>query len=298
MFKLFLSGKDFSERKIIKFSENICISFYNNKFSKATKYTPNRSYTMFRILTLYLAKDYVNEKCYNSILRQKDVEQDILVVSAKKIDVPNNFLVEVPQDYPLPIRVGMSINRALVAYWNPKKYDYFFKVDNDVLIAPDYLLNLISKKRPIIGPGCAMLIESHFFEKYFGGRWAISYCDDMYMKAYAFAMGFIKDIWERDIKLIDYEYNPSSLRGYIYGEEHYRFGAPFWFMCLRMIASAKNFLLRRPDRIPVAASVYALAGYLSELGKAKYEWHTKFSERLTKLYIKKIFSILIEPQNG
>jgi hypothetical protein len=242
---------------------------------------------MFRILTLYLAKDSINKKRYDSVRLQKGVEQKIIVVSAKKIEIPNNLVVEVPEKYPLPIRVGLSINYALQAYWSPKKYDYLFKIDNDVLIKPNYIFHLISKNRPIIGPGCAMLIDGRFFEKKYGNRWPICYCDDMYMKAYAFALDFIEDIWEKDLMPIVYEYNPENYREYIYGKEYYKFGAPFWYICIHLIASVKNFLLRRPDRIPFVGSIYCFAGYLSEFGKAKYKWHRNFSEKLTKKYIKK-----------
>ena len=55
---------------------------------------------MFRILTLYLAKDSINKKRYDSVRLQKGVEQKIIVVSAKKIEIPNNLVVEVPEKVP------------------------------------------------------------------------------------------------------------------------------------------------------------------------------------------------------
>jgi hypothetical protein len=245
---------------------------------------------MVRILTLYLAKDFVNQECYESILKQESVDQDLVVVSAKKIDVASNFVAEVPREYPLPVRVGLSINRALAVHWNMRKYDYLFKVDNDVALPSDYLLDLVSRKRAIIGPGCAMLIEARFFERHFGSRWALSYCDDMYMKAYAFAKGFTEQIWEKDLKPMSAEYNPPNSREYEYGKEFYKFGDPFWLMCLRLLASIRNTFKRRKDRISITGSIYAIAGYVSELGTRKYEWHENYTKKLTRTYHHRLLS--------
>jgi len=245
---------------------------------------------MYRILTLYLAKNSINKECYDTIIRQKRVKQTIVVVSAKKLDVPNNFVVEIPLKYPLPVRVGWSINRALEVYWDWRKYNYFFKIDNDVSIPPDYLIDLIKRKTPIIGPGCAMLIEASFFEKCFKSKWAVSYCDDLYMKAKAFAMGFIEKLWETNLKPITFEYKPSYYRAYIYGKEYYKFGDPFWFMWLSLAASIKNSLLHVPQRIPITNSIYSIGGYISEIGAKKYPWHKSYARNLTKLYLQKLLS--------
>lgn len=245
----------------------------------------------FNVLTVYMAKDVINEKCYNSVLRQEGVKQDIIVISAKKIEVANNFVADVPQEYPLPIRVGLSINRALPVYWDKKKYDYFFKVDNDVLLPPDYLLDLISKNKPIIGPGNAMLIEAGFFKNQFGSRWAITYSDDEYMKACAFAMGFIEQLWEKDLNL-DSVYRPSLSREYMYGKEYYKFGIPLWFMLVRLIASIKNYFKRRTDRIPITMSIYSIGGYISALATKKYQWHNTFSKRWTMMHLRRFVSKL------
>jgi hypothetical protein len=242
------------------------------------------------ILTLYITKDSIDQKCYSSVLRQKGVKQNVIVVSARKIDVENNFVVEVSQSYPLPVRVGLSINRALEVYWDDGRYDYFFKVDGDVLLPQDYLLNLISKGKPIIGAGCAMLIEAEFFKEEFGSRWAVTYADDEYMKSYAFAMGFINELWEKDDLSITFEYRPSLSRQYIYGKEYYKYGAPIWFMCLRVIASIRNCIKKIPVYIPVSHSIYSIGGYISMLGTKRYEWHSNYAKRLTRLYFQKFTS--------
>ncbi len=245
----------------------------------------------YKILTFYLTKDTINQKCYESVMGQKGVEQDIIVVSARRIEIANNFVVKVPQEYPLPVRVGVSINRALAAYWNDKKYNYFFKVDNDVSLPSTYLLDLISKGNPIIGPGNAMLAEANFFKKYFGNRWAITYCDDEYMKACAFAQGLIDQVWEKGLNF-DSEYRPSLLRGYGYGKEYYKFGVPFWFIFVRVMASIKNYLKHRPDRIPITIEFYTIGGHISAFGTKKYEWHHNFAKRWTLLYLQKFRSKL------
>jgi hypothetical protein len=242
------------------------------------------------ILTLYITKDSIDEKCYSSVLKQKGVKQDVIVVSARKIEVANNFVVEVPQSYPLPVRVGFSINRALEVYWDDKKYDYLFKVDGDVLLPQNYLLNLISENKPIIGAGCAMLIEAGFFRDHFRNRWAVTYVDDEYMKAYAFAMGFINELWERIDLSITFEYRPSLSRQYIYGKEYYKYGAPIWFMFLRVIASIRNRIKKIPAYIPVSHSIYSIGGYISMIGTKRYEWHSNYTKRLTKLYFQKFTS--------
>ncbi|MEM3695961.1 MAG: glycosyltransferase family A protein [Candidatus Bathyarchaeia archaeon] len=245
---------------------------------------------MVSVLTLYITKDTIDQKCYDSVLKQKGVRQDVIVVSAKKIEVSNNFVVEVPQSYPLPVRVGLSINRALKVYWNCEKYDYLFKVDGDVLLPQDYLLNLMSKNKPIVGAGCAMLIEAEFFKTQFGSKWAVTYADDEYMKAYAFAMGFINELWEKDDLGISFKYRPPLSRAYIYGKEYYKYGAPIWFMCLRVIASIRNRIKKLATCIPISHSIYSFGGYVSMLGTKKYEWHDDYARRLTKLYFQKFIS--------
>jgi len=239
-----------------------------------------------KILTLYLAKDSIDEICYNSVMKQQSVDQDIIVISTVKISIPNNFVVEIPQNFPLPVRVAISINRAIEVI-KKKKYDYLFKVDNDVILPPDYLINLISKK-PIIGPGPAMVLDFHFFEKYYGCKWPLSFCDDTYMKAYAFAKGFIEDLWEKNIKIrLIGEWKPSKFRSYIYGKEYHKFGFPIFYMVLIVLASIKNFLLKRPDRIPVVCSIRYFSGFLSEIGRKKYAWSKDFNRRFSALLGKK-----------
>jgi hypothetical protein len=149
---------------------------------------------------------------------------------------------------------------------------------------------LISKGKPIIGAGCAMLIEARFFKEQFGSRWAVTYADDEYMKAYAFAMSFINEIWEKDNLDITFEYRPPPSRAYIYGKEYYKYGVPFWFMCLRIIASIRNCIKKIPAYIPISHSLYSIGGYISMLGTKKYEWHNDFAKRLTKLYFQKAVS--------
>jgi hypothetical protein len=247
-----------------------------------------------KILTLYLAKDHINKICYESVVNQQGVNQDIIVISAVKIDVPNNFVVKVPQDYPLPVRVAISINYVLNHIKkNGKKYDYLFKVDNDVILPPNYLIDLISRRKPIIGPGPAMLINFSFFEKHYGFKWPLCYCDDMFMKVYAFAKGFIEDIWEKDIKIkLISEWQPSKFRSYIYGKEYYKFGFPIFYMIPIILASIKNFLLRRSDRIPITCSIYWFSGYVSEIGKKKYDWSNDFRKKYLILLWRKFCNFL------
>jgi len=107
------------------------------------------------------------------------------------------------------------------------------------------------------------------------------------MKVYAFAKGFIEDIWEKDIKIkLISEWQPSKFRLYIYGKECYKFGFSIFFMILAFLASIKNFLLRRPDRIPVTHSIYFFRIHF-RLSKKRYEWSNDFRKRFSRLLQKK-----------
>src|SRR3990170_3876811 len=130
---------------------------------------------MVNILTFILAKDQstFNHEGYASVVRQQNVKQDIYVISAEPIPCINNFVVKIFEVYPVSIRVAISINEALKHYWSPK-YDYFFKIDSDIILDPDYLLKQIEKNIPLVGLGWTLLIKNDIFNRVFQSRWFVS----------------------------------------------------------------------------------------------------------------------------
>ena len=246
---------------------------------------------MVTVLSLYITKDSVNKRCYESVLTQIGVEQDLVVVSAKRVNGLNNFVVEVSEDDPLPVRVGSSINKALAKFWDHGKYDYFFKVDGDVFVPPNFICEMIAMKEEIVGPGCAILIEAGFFEKHFKSRWAVCYCDDMYMKAYAFSKGMIETVWEEK-SMIEADYDYPNVRRYLYGKEYYKFGAPLWYVILILLVSIINSIRKMKHRVSAIGSLNLLGGYLSAVGTKRYRWKKDFARRITQLYFRKVLRAL------
>jgi hypothetical protein len=100
-----------------------------------------------RVLTLFLTRDestFIQEN-YKRVKNQKDVDQEVYVVSAKPICIENNLVIQVSQSLPVPIRIGLSIRIALKKI-NVKSYTHIFKVDGDIKLPLDYLSNLLNKK--------------------------------------------------------------------------------------------------------------------------------------------------------
>jgi len=218
-----------------------------------------------RLLTLFLTRDAstFNRGNYLRVLRQRNVVQDVYVVSAEPLPVENNIVVRVPQHLPVPIRVGLSINIALKRF-DLDRYTHIFKVDGDVTLPLDYCENLLKKGAPVAGRGAALLISVRFFREALKGKYPVNYCDDGYISALSIALGYWPPEYSGEGPLV-IPIVRQRLREYAYGVEYYKWGFPF------PLYAPLVFLLGRKD---LASIVHNVAGYLhaSFSGEGRYEW--------------------------
>jgi len=241
-----------------------------------------------RILTLFLTRDASTfvYKNYEKVKFQEGVEQEIYVVSAEPIPIENNIVVPVPRNYPLPIRIGVTINEALRRF-NLSKYTHIFKVDGDVNLPHDYLANLLAKKAPLAGRGAAMLISVKFLQKVLKGKYPISYCDDGYVSAVSVACGYWPPEYDgEDLLWFCRIYQPS--REYSYGREYYKWGLPLSVFILLL---PQLFVTRRRD---LKSLIYNLVGYLSALlnKEKRYPWWRSYAYYRVKHLVSKLDKLI------
>ncbi|MHA1583355.1 MAG: hypothetical protein ACTSYM_12785 [Candidatus Baldrarchaeia archaeon] len=245
-----------------------------------------------KILTLFLTKDestFIREN-YERVKYQKEVDQDIYVISAKPIHIENNLVIQVPQNLPVPLRIGLSI-RAALRKINLKKYTHIFKIDGDIKIPLDYLCNLLKKGTPVAGIGPALLISVSFFIRNMSGEYPINYCDDGYISAlYTSITGKLPPGYDGD-GVIETLPNPVSREiEFPYGIEYYKWGLPLKILLLNRLLFAINNPLEG-----VKSIVYCTAGYISaSVNKIEhYGWwknYANFSRSpfCWKIYLSKI----------
>lgn len=238
-----------------------------------------------KVLTFYLARDRIDPVLFSAVVNQSH-DQDIIIVSAIPISAPpsaQNYVVVPPKNLMcVSLRVAYSINMALAHFWDPNKYSFFFKVDDDVLLPPNYLRRLISasNERPIIGTWGGMLIEGAFFQFLYGGRWEFCYTDDVAMRAHAYAFGFVPGLGDGMMGICTPSDSQKISRFILYGKGKYQMGYPLWSLLLSMACAIKNF--PRPDdgtKEHIKDSFFTLLGYLSMVGKPRLLWNREFRER-------------------
>ncbi|MCS7104163.1 MAG: hypothetical protein NZ954_01175 [Thermofilaceae archaeon] len=238
-----------------------------------------------KVLTFFLTKDAstFNVENFERVKKQIGVIQSIYVVSAAPVPVGNNVVVPVPQHYPLPVRIGITINRALEEF-DLSEYTHLFKVDSDVKLPRDYLSNLLSKNKPVAGRGVALLISTDFLRKQLSGKYPVSYCDDGYISALSIAEG----VWPPEYNgtgLFKFPVQHQPLREYTYGYEYYKWGLP---LPIFFLISPILLATRQRD---VRSLVYNLAGYLSASinYEKKYPWWRRYSYHRTSHFVSKLF---------
>ena len=190
------------------------------------------------VLTLYFTKDkstfdIVN---YKSVLEQRGVIQDVIVISASSIDTENNITVKVLDTWPLQVRIGFSFN-IVTQKINLKKYTHIFKVDGDVQLPSDYLYNLLNKRTAVAGIGAALLFSIPFFKVALNSKYPISYCDDGYIAAVSIALGIWPPKYDGQGKVIIPPVKYYLRREFFYGIEYYRWGMPWWLVASMFILS-------------------------------------------------------------
>ncbi|MEM1510535.1 MAG: hypothetical protein QW291_09235 [Thermofilaceae archaeon] len=236
-----------------------------------------------KILTLFLTKDkttFIWEN-YKRVRNQKGVIQDIYVISAKPIGIENNIVVRVPQHFPVPIRIGLSIRYALKII-DVTNYTHIFKVDGDIKLPLDYLINLLEKNTLVAGIGAALLISTKFFLTKMLGKYPLSYCDDTYILSLgASVLGKYPPGYD-GIGIIKTFPNPISKQiEFYYGIEYYKMGLSYKILLLRHLL----FTLSNPFE-GLKSIVYCSAGYISAIinREERYAWYKIFSKVATQAY--------------
>jgi len=237
---------------------------------------------------LFLTRDestFIQEN-YKRVKNQKDVDQEVYVVSAKPICIENNLVIQVSQSLPVPIRIGLSIRIALKKI-NVKSYTHIFKVDGDIKLPLDYLSNLLNKKTPVAGIGAALLISVPFFIAKMSGEYPINYCDDGYISAfYTSVAGNLPLGYDGD-ELVGTLPNPISREiEYSYGIEYYKWGLPLKILLLNRLI----FILGKPLE-GLKSIVYCTAGYISAIAKKckRYNWWKDYERFSTSPLCWKIY---------
>jgi len=243
-----------------------------------------------RILTLFLTKDDTTfvEENYERVRCQKSVDQDIYIVSAKPIgNAKNNIVIHVPEDLPVPLRIGLTIRMALKKI-DIARYTYIFKVDGDVKLPSDYLINLINKRVPIAGIGSAFVISTSFFFNRMSGKYPLNYCDDGYILALgASTLGMLPPRYD-GIGIIETSPTPISKEvEHFYGIEYYKFGLPLKILLLNRLLL---FVMRNPLE-GLKGIAYCISGYLSAVirKEKRYDWWKTYSRIATSPHSWKIY---------
>ncbi len=257
----------------------------------------------YNVLTLYLVKDRkaFNERNFRSVLLQKGVRQDVFIVSAEALGLPNNIVVPVPQKYPLPVRVGFSVNVALKNIGDISQYTHIFKVDGDVELPKDYLLNLLLKKAPVAGRGAALLISTSFFKNFLKGKYPVSYCDDGYVSALSISLGYWPPEYNGGKPFKNFlrpgkHSEIDSLRVYRYGREYYKWGMPVHVLILVSLLSAireMKDVRSLPSHLRIFT--YIMAGYFSALinNERRYPWWRNYASRRGHHFAAKFIQLLL-----
>ncbi|MEM0376187.1 MAG: hypothetical protein QXI90_00220 [Thermofilum sp.] len=240
-----------------------------------------------RILTFFLTRDAstFDRENYERVRKQVGVKQDVYVVSAAPIQVEGNIVVPVPQHLPLPVRIGITINAALRRF-DLSRYTHFFKVDSDVKLPPDYLLELLSRRAPVAGRGLALLISVKFLKEQLGGKYPVSYCDDGYISALSVASGW----WPPEYSgRLEFPVIRQPAREYAYGAEYYKWGLPFPLLILMSPA------LLATGRRDLRSLVCNIAGYIAAAlrGEERYEWWRKYAYFRTRNFAKRMLGGLL-----
>ncbi|MEM4530236.1 MAG: hypothetical protein QXL14_01175 [Candidatus Aenigmatarchaeota archaeon] len=241
---------------------------------------------MSKILTLYFTKDKstFNPNNFERIVNQIGVEQEIYIVSREPINFKEfkNIVVHTNQDWPVPLRIGYSFNIAIKRIdKNITEFKYIFKVDDDVILPENYLLELVKSKPIVAGIGPALLISIPFYLNILNGKYPINYCDDGYISALAISKGIWPELYNGNIII------PSVItlkeREYIYGVEYYKWGLhPLLFIILfttrvYLIISKKMKLFQKKS---FKAFLYNFVGYLHAYlnNYKKYNFHKEYTK--------------------
>lgn len=249
-----------------------------------------------KVLTLYFTKnaETFNAESYRSLLAQRGVRQDVFIVSAESVGLPNNIIVPVKGDWPLPARIGYSFNVALTCVLRGDQrrlfeYTHLFKVDGDTVLPEDYLENLLRKHAPVAGAGSALLISVPFFVVVMGGKYPVNYCDDGYISSLSIALGAWPPKYDGGGKLKIPPVRLIPEREYAYGIEYYKWGMPLQLVVLLPVA-ARLLRVSPHERRSLKAHLLNLAGYASAMLKRapRYHFYQRYARARSRHFARRL----------
>jgi hypothetical protein len=149
---------------------------------------------MIKVLALVLALKEYPETTVSSLMSQKEVSTDIIIIGGypttkPPVDSGIRWVHVTPNmNEPRGLRLSKAINVALYGV-NLKDYDYFLKSDDDVDYYPNYLINNIRADYDLMGAGCSMIMKMDKFVEATGGKLFLCSTEDTYLYAQARALG-------------------------------------------------------------------------------------------------------------
>jgi len=177
-------------------------------------------------------------------------------------------------------RVGVALTMAFRKY-RPGDYDYFLKLDDDIVFGPRFVEVNVKSGYDVMGRGAAMLVNAGKYLRVFGDRWPVNPADDDYVvyKSIASGLKVLEWDWVEKARLLK-EPTRSPRRLLITGRVMYRFRMPFPYTIL---SSLKRVVKGRSF-----SYLIIIYGYFTALlaRDAKYDFSTYVHD-----YIKRNFTL-------
>ncbi|MEM2847996.1 MAG: hypothetical protein QXM79_04400 [Zestosphaera sp.] len=134
-------------------------------------------------------------------------------------------------------RVGIALTVALRRY-AVGNYDYFLKLDDDVMFGPKFVETNVRSHYDLMGRGAAMVINARKYVQLFNHKWPVCPADDTYVIYRSVASGLRVLEWrwvEKAFLLKEPAY--SARRRFLLGVELYKFGVPLAYVVLSSLKS-------------------------------------------------------------
>lgn len=220
--------------------------------------------------------------------------EKVVIVAAHKDACVDSFeglggidCLVVKPDHRLTVgeRVGISLTAAFRKY-RLEDYDYFLKLDDDVVFGPRFIEANVGSGYDVMGRGAAMVVNARKYLKLFGGRWPACPVDDSYVvyKSIVSGLKVIEWDWVEKAKLLKKPtHGPRRLL--IMGRVMYRFGTPFPYTVLSS--------LKRVVKGGSLSYLVIIYGHLVALlaRDARYDFSTYVREYIKRDFIRKISKI-------
>lgn len=132
-------------------------------------------------------------------------------------------------------RVGIALTIALRKY-DVGSYDYFLKLDDDVMFYPKFIEVNVRSQYDLMGRGSAMVINAKKYVQLFNHEWPVCPADDSYVtyKSIAGNLRVLEWKWVKKAILLK-EPKHSVRRCFLAGIELYKLGIPFVYAFLSLL---------------------------------------------------------------